>query len=196
MNIQHFRLPSGARKERARKRPWHIVKAPPRPYAELRTASAFSFLDGASLPEDLIHTAAQKDIPAMALIDTNGVYGAPRFYGAAKKTGVRAIVGAEVVVDNDVRVKGLTLTRMDAARSNAREMRLTLLVESHDGYRNLCKLLTAGALGRPKGEARFTWDLIAQHAGGLHCITGGDEGPLVHALRKGGITEAETALHR
>ena len=116
----------------------------------MRAASAFSFLDGASLPEDLIHTAAQKDIPAMALIDTNGVYGAPRFYGAAKKTGVRAIVGAEVVVDNDTAVKGLTLTRMDAARSNAREMRHTLLVESHDGYRNLCKLLTAGALGRPK----------------------------------------------
>src|SRR5437764_4030943 len=116
-----------------------LVKAK-RPYAELRTASAFSFLDGASLPEDLIHTAAQKDIPAMALIDTNGVYGAPRFYGEAKKTGVRAIVGAEVVVDDNVAVKGLTLTRMDAARSNAREMRLTLLVESHDGYRNLCKL--------------------------------------------------------
>src|SRR3954462_3077278 len=101
-----------------------------RPYAELRAASAFSFLDGASLPEDLIYNAAQKDIPAMALIDTNGVYGAPRFYGAAKKAGVKAIVGAEVVIDNDAPVKGLKLTRMDAARSNAREARLTLLVEN------------------------------------------------------------------
>ncbi|HXH42055.1 MAG TPA: error-prone DNA polymerase [Thermoanaerobaculia bacterium] len=190
------RLAAGARKERARKRPWHIVRATLRPYAELRAASAFSFLDGASLPEDLIHIAAQKDIPAMALIDTNGVYGAPRFYGAAKKTGVRAIVGSEVVIDDDTPVKGLKLARMDAARSNAREMRLTLLVESHDGYRNLCKLLTAGALGRPKGEARFTWDLIARHAGGLHCITGGDEGPLAHALAKGGVAEAETMLHK
>ncbi|HEV7487437.1 MAG TPA: error-prone DNA polymerase [Thermoanaerobaculia bacterium] len=167
-----------------------------RPYAEMRAASAFSFLDGASLPEDLIFNAAQKDIPAMALIDTNGVYGAPRFYGAAKKAGVKAIVGAEVVIDNDAPIKGLKLTRMDAARSNAREARLTLLVESHDGYRNLCKLLTAGALNRPKGEARFTWDLIAQHAAGLHCITGGDEGPLAHALTKGGIVEAETLLHK
>jgi len=162
----------------------------------MRTASAFSFLDGASLPEDLIFNAAQKNIPAMALIDTNGVYGAPRFYGAAKKAGVKAIVGAEVVIDNDAPVKGLKLTRMDAARSNAREARLTLLVESHDGYRNLCKLLTAGALNRPKGEARFTWDLIAQHAAGLHCMTGGDEGPLAHALAKGGIVEAETLLHK
>jgi error-prone DNA polymerase len=162
----------------------------------MRAASAFSFLDGASLPEDLIFNAAQKDIPAMALIDTNGVYGAPRFYGAAKKAGVKAIVGAEVVIDNDAPIKGLKLTRMDAARSNAREARLTLLVENHDGYRNLCKLLTAGALNRPKGEARFTWDLIAQHAAGLHCITGGDEGPLAHALAKGGIVDAETLLHK
>src|SRR5712692_9607699 len=94
-----------------------------RPYAELRSASAFSFLDGASLPEDLIENAAGKDIPAMALIDTNGVYGAP------KKAGVRAIVGAEIVLGNEQQKPGLTLTRMDAARSNARETRLTLLVE-------------------------------------------------------------------
>ena len=54
-----------------------------RPYAELRTASAFSFLDSSALPEDLIAHAAMHDIPAMALIDTNGVYGAPRFFMAA-----------------------------------------------------------------------------------------------------------------
>src|SRR4051794_29221473 len=54
------------------------IKTPKRPYAELRSASAFSFLDSASLPEDLIYWAAQKDVPAMALLDTNGVYGAPR----------------------------------------------------------------------------------------------------------------------
>jgi DNA-directed DNA polymerase III (polc) len=170
-----------------------------RPYAELRSASAFSFLDGASLPEDLIDHAAQKDIPAMALIDTNGVYGAPRFYGAAKKAGVRAIVGAEIVLDvldKGTLNKGPTLTRMDAARSNARETRLTLLVENHTGYRNLCKLLTAGALDRPKAQARFSWDLIAQHAEGLHCITGGDEGPLAHALARGGVNEAEQSLHK
>ena len=197
-NFDSFPLthtPAGARKERARKRAWHLVTPTSRPYAELRAASAFSFLDGASLPEDLVDNAAQKDIPAMALIDTNGVYGAPRFYGAAKKAGIRAIVGAEVVLDNDVPVKGLNLTRMDAARSNARETRLTLLVENHTGYRNLCKLLTAGALDRPKAQARFTWDLIAQHADGLHCITGGDEGPLAHALAKGGINEAAQSLH-
>src|SRR5687768_9237544 len=70
-----------------------------RPYAELRAASAFSFLDSASLPEDLIYQAAEKDLPAMAVVDTNGVYGAPRFYTAAKKSGVRALVGSELVLE-------------------------------------------------------------------------------------------------
>ncbi|MEA2162298.1 MAG: error-prone polymerase [Thermoanaerobaculia bacterium] len=189
-------VPAGARKERVRKRAWPELKQKARPYAELRSASAFSFLDGASLPEDLIDLAAQKDIPAMALIDTNGVYGAPRFYGAAKKAGLRAIVGAEVVLDNEQSTPGLKLTRMDAARSNAREQRLTLLVESHTGYRNLCKLLTAGALDRPKAQARFSWDLIEKHAEGLHCITGGDEGPIAHALAKDGLNDAEKLLHK
>src|SRR5688500_393888 len=137
-------------------------KTPRRPYAELRAASAFSFLDSSSLPEDLIHTAAEKDLPAMALVDTNGVYGAPRFYGAAKKAGVRALVGAELV--------------MDVAPASAGDsFRVTLLVENRTGYRNLCKLITAGAAGREKGKARFSWDLVEQYAEGLHCLTRADD---------------------
>ncbi len=126
-----------------------------RPYAELRAASAFSFLDSASLPEDLMYQAAEHDLPAMALVDTNGVYGAPRFYGAAKKTGVRALVGSELVMETEARV--------------------TVLVENRTGYKNLCKLVTAGAAGREKGKARFTWDLIGQYAEGLHCLTRADD---------------------
>ena len=126
-----------------------------RPYAELRAASAFSFLDSASLPEDLISGAAQMDLPAMALVDTNGVYGAPRFYTAAKKAGIKALVGAELTLE---------------CGGHA-----TALVETRAGYQNLCKLITAGAMGKPKGEARFTWDLIEQYAEGLHCLTRDDD---------------------
>src|SRR5207248_610956 len=120
-----------------------------RPYAELRAASAFSFLDGATLPEDLIGTAVQRELPAMALVDRNGVYGAPRFYTAAKKCGIRALVGSELVLDGGNRV--------------------TVLVRNRKGYKNLCKLITAGAANRPKGDARFTLDLIEEYAEGLHC---------------------------
>jgi error-prone DNA polymerase len=125
-----------------------------RPYAELRAASSFSFLNGASLPEDLMHQAVQLDLPAMAIVDTNGLYGAPRFHSAAQKNGVRALIGSELRIDE--------------------KSTLTLLVENRAGYKNLCKLLTAGALKHPKGEARYTWDLIEQYASGLHCLTRAD----------------------
>jgi error-prone DNA polymerase len=123
-------------------------------YAELRASSAFSFLDGATLPEDLIYQAAERGVPAMALMDRNGVYGAPRFYMAAKKVGVKAIVGAQLPVG---------------------EGSLSLLVENRDGYKNLCKLITAGALGRLKGEPLYTWEMVEEFAGGLHCLTRADE---------------------
>ena len=128
---------------------------PKRPYAELRAASAFSFLDGASLPEDLVYTAAEQDVPAMALIDRNGVYGAPRFYGAAKKTGVKALVGSELTMEGGGRI--------------------SVLVGNRTGYKNLCKLITAGALDRPKGEPRYTWELVEEYAAGLHCLTRDDD---------------------
>src|SRR5512147_2248239 len=91
---------SGARKEKLRRR--DFARAPSREkapaYAELHAASAFSFLDGASLPEDLVEEAARREIPAVALVDRNGVYGAPRFYKAAKEAGIKALVGAEVTL--------------------------------------------------------------------------------------------------
>src|SRR5262245_51867250 len=75
-----------------------IRHAGSRPYAELRVASAFSFLDGSSLPEDLVEQAANLGLPAVALIDRNGVYGAPRFLKAAKAAGIKPLVGAEVAL--------------------------------------------------------------------------------------------------
>jgi error-prone DNA polymerase len=67
-------------------------------YIEFHARSAFSFLEGASLPEELISVCSELDIPAMALLDRNGVYGAPRFHMAAEKAGIRAHIGAEITV--------------------------------------------------------------------------------------------------
>src|SRR5207244_11528857 len=127
-------------------------------YVELRCRSAFSFLAGASLPEDLVERAAALGYDVLALADRGGVYGAPRFFQAARRAGLRALVGAEVAVAG----AGL----------------LWLLVESRHGYRNLCRPLTSGALGRAKGEALVTWAEVEEHAAGLHCLAGGAEGPL------------------
>ena len=67
-------------------------------YIELHAASAFSFLQGASLPETLVERAAALDYPALALLDADGVYGAPRFHKAAKQAGLKAIIGAELTI--------------------------------------------------------------------------------------------------
>ena len=93
----------GARKEQLRVRAFRHGAGgrSPVPYAELRCASAFSFLDGASLPEDLVERAAALDLPAVALVDRHGVYGAPRFWKAAKAAGIKALVGAEVPVEKE-----------------------------------------------------------------------------------------------
>src|SRR4029453_7840374 len=72
----------------------------PSTYVELPAASAFSFLDGASLPEALIDRAAALGYPALALLDRDGVYGAPRFHLAANRAGIKAIVGAELTVSS------------------------------------------------------------------------------------------------
>ena len=193
---------AGARKEKIRQREWRPAAArlAPRPYAELRTASAFSFLDGASLPEDLVEQAGRLGLPAVALVDTNGVYGAPRFYKAAQGAGVRALVGADVALDHPRPVakpdakKGRTRPGGDAA--DVEPARLTLLVESRTGYRNLCRLLTAAALGKKKGEAFVTRDQVAEHAAGLHVLSGGDEGPVARSLAREGAEAAQAELGR
>src|SRR5215470_9074584 len=130
-------------------------------YVELRCRSAFSFLRSASLPEDLVECAAALGYDALALGDRHGVYGAPRFFTAARRAGVRALVGAEVTV-------------ADAGT-------LWLLVEDRTGYTNLCCLLTVAAAGRAKGDALATWDQVEEHAPGLHCLAGGEDGPLTGA---------------
>jgi error-prone DNA polymerase len=182
-------------------------------YVELHAASAFSFLRGSSMPEDLMQQAAELGLPAVALTDVNGVYGAPRFYQEAKKAGVRALVGAEMVLDEREPVvpggpgrRGpLGLVPEPRPEKPAADEalpgsgpRVTVLVESRTGYKNLCKMLTAAALGRPKGEARVSWDLIAEHSAGLHCLTGGDEGPVARALADpaAGVDAARRILER
>ena len=120
-------------------------------YVELHARSAFSFLEGACVPEDLAGACASLNMPAMALLDRNGVYGAPRFHMAAKKAGVRAHIGSEITCTN-----GHTYP---------------LLAASREGYRNLCRLVTRMKLRAPKGEGAATLDELAEFSRGLICLT-------------------------
>ena len=158
-------------------------------YIELHAASAFSFLEGASLPEDLIQRAAELNMPAMALLDRNGVYGAARFHTLARKHGVRAHVGAEISVSSLGRrlMPPAWLPHQHAPEP----ARLPLLCASRAGYQNLCQLITRFKMRETtKCEGAATLEDLEQYSSGLVCLTGGDEGPVAAALMRGGEQEA------
>jgi len=132
-------------------------------YIELHASSAFSFLDGASLPEELIGAAAEYSMPAMALLDRDGLYGSPRFHLAAKKAGIRPHIGAEVTSNTGIRYP--------------------LLAETREGYQNLCRLMTRMKLRAPKGKGTITEEELIPFSRGVICLTGGAHGPLTNAIQ-------------
>jgi error-prone DNA polymerase len=212
-------------------------------YVELHARSAFSFLEGSTLPEDLISVCASKGMPAIALLDRDGLYGSPRFYLAANKIGLRAHIGAEMSCaafslqrnsspqshrDTEKTCKTKKLhdtfeqtnnplndchpersegpavpprtpplsTNLQSEIKNLKspDFRLPLLVASRTGYQNLCQLITRMKLRAPQKETGAVFeDELVQYANGLICLTGGDEGPLAAALKKGGPAEARRA---
>src|SRR5213592_2149392 len=125
-------------------------------YVELYACSAFSFLRGGSFPEQLAEVAAELKMPAMALLDRNGVYGAQRFSVAAREHGVRPIIGCELSMEDG--------------------SILPVLVANRTGYKNLCELLTQAHLRSEKGECAVGWDELAQFAKGLVVLLWSTEG--------------------
>jgi len=158
-------------------------------YAELHARSAFSFLEGASLPELLMSRCAQLNMPAMALLDRNGLYGAPRFHIAAQRAGMRAHIGAEIAVrDAGERMRP---PQWLPHQIPAEPVRFALLAETQAGYQNLCRLITRYKLREAqKAEGAALLADVAEFAEGLVCLTGGNEGPLAAALTRGGYDEA------
>src|SRR5579862_34526 len=119
-------------------------------YVELHARSAFSFLEGSSVPEELIARAAELDFPALAILDTDNISGAARFHMAAKKAGIHAHIGAEVTCTDG--------------------FRYPLLAENRKGYQNLCRLITRMKMRAPKGEGAAAPEEFAEFADGLVCL--------------------------
>src|SRR5436190_9008488 len=166
-------------------------------YIELHARSAFSFLECSSLPESLIARCRELNMPAMALLDRDGVYGAPRFHMAAKKAGMRAHIGAEVscdIPDLGFQIANLKSSRLGNLKSSICNFRLPLLARSRAGYQTLCRLITRMKLRAKKEEGAVFEAELQSHAEGLICLTGGDDGLLAHALKNGGIEEARRSV--
>ena len=208
--------------DRAKEQPVRLTSAsrsranPANDYVELHARSTFSFLRGGSSPEDLARAASERELPALALLDRDGVYGAPRFYTNTQENdfAVRPRVGAEITMEDGSVVP--------------------LLVASRTGYQNLCQLITeAKFTERPSHAARLTkggtnhpttardpcsheqgynehipgprdrkrpcfatWSELSRFSDGLIALTGDEGGPVRHAWRTAGPAAANTALEK
>ncbi len=213
-------------------------------FIELHARSAFSFLEGASVPEELAEVCAAYQMPAMALLDRDGVYGAPRFHLAMKKLNLKAHIGAEITsllpsyakdssgakaLCSDAFFTGLkpgastcsspgiyTGASTFACIPTPATPRVPLLCASREGYQNLCRLVTRMKLRAPKypavlprrAKAELDDELVlgsqavaslgdlSEFAAGLICLTGGDEGPLAHALATGSMEAGRSTLEQ
>ena len=156
------------------------------PYAELHAHSAFSFLDGASTPEELVEEAARLGLRGVALTDHDGLYGVVRFAEAAGELGMRTVFGAE-------------LSLGDTPRTQAPDPpgpHLLVLARGPEGYRRLSRQLAAAHLaGGEKGKPRYDYDCLTEAAGGhWHILTGCRKGHVRQALSTGGPEAAAAAL--
>jgi len=146
-------------------------------YIELHAHSAFSFLDGASSPEALVHRAVQLGYPALALTDHNGLYGSMAFAQVAKHEGLQPITGAEV-------------TLLDGTH-------VTVLAETPRGYANLCRLITETHLGREdRRDPRLAFESLVARQEGVIILSGCRAGLLSTVLRRDGLTAARRLAAR
>ena len=157
------------------------------PYAELHCHSNFSFLDGASHPEELVEQAARLGLDALALTDHDGMYGVVRFAEAAAELGVRTVFGAEL---------SLGLTAPQNGVADPEGSHLLLLARDPDGYRGLCRTIsTAQLAGKEKGRPVYDLEeVVADTAGHVLVLTGCRKGAVRQALGRGGRAAAAVAL--
>jgi len=124
-------------------------------YIPLWCKSNFSFLEGASHPDELVDEAFRQGLPALALTDRDGVYGVVRAHVKAREVGLKLIIGSEISIDDG--------------------SMMVLLAEDRGGYANLCRLITKGRRRSEKGESAVGWDEVCAHAAGLIALWGGME---------------------
>ena len=154
------------------------------PFVHLHVHSEYSILDGACRIPELAKRAAELEMPAVSLTDHGSLAGAVDLYTAARKEGVKPVIGCEVYVADDrhAQQKGYA--------------HLTLLAETNEGYANLIKLSSLGYLEGYYYKPRVDWELLEQHASGLVALSGCLSGRVCRALEEGRAADAEAELER
>src|SRR6266496_4740626 len=136
------------------------MSSTPSSFVHLSVRSYFSSKDGAFSPEDLARRAAELGMPAVALTDRDGLYGAPRFVAACRHYGVRPILGATLTV-----------------RTVGGDRRVTLLARDAAGYGNLCRVITVAQMSGERGDPALTTGQVCERAEGLICLLGPESEP-------------------
>ena len=157
-------------------------------YAELHCHSAFSLLDGAAQPEQLLARAVQLGMPALALTDRDDLGGVVRFSTAATTLGVNAIIGAELSLEV-IGAPAATGTGMRTARPPDLT-HIVLLALNREGYGNLSTLITRARMDHPRGHPRVSLDTLAQHTTGLFALTGSLRGWIPRLVARGDTNAA------
>src|SRR6266540_868178 len=179
------------------------------PYAELHCHSNFSFLDGASHPEELVEEAARLGLEALALTDHEGVYGVVRFAEAAKAAGLPTVFGAELSIGSPggrkaplpTPPKGATATaavaRPRVGTADPAGEHLVVLARDPDGYARLCRAISAAQMAGAKGAPRHDLGRLAElHGGHWLVLTGYRKGAVPRALERHGPAAAAAQLGR
>src|ERR1700736_3411250 len=134
-------------------------------YAELHCHSNYSFLEGASHPDELLARARDLEMPALAITDRNGLYGAVKFFGAAERAGIKPIIGTVLTIDDG------TTPPKDRVDYDRWGERLLLLAEDKVGYSNLCRLISMAQMPNVKLMARLPAEDLVGHSGNLIALT-------------------------
>ncbi|NQU57347.1 MAG: DNA polymerase III subunit alpha [Rhodospirillales bacterium] len=166
------------------------------PYADfvhLRVHTAYSLSEGAIRINELVKTCQKLRMPAVAITDTNNLFGGLEFSAACVGAGVQPIIGCQLAVARDSKADGPGQAVMDA------DDPIVLLVQNDAGYRNLLKLLGLAYLGQGDGEDKpdqpqVTLAQLNTYGGGLIALSGGPEGPVGHLLAEGQDDAAEVVL--
>src|SRR5712692_4923861 len=145
-------------------------------WVELHAHSNSSFLDGASEVGDLADAAVEAGLDALALTDTNGLYGVVRFANAAKDRGLKALFGAELHLQGAGHI--------------------VVIARDRQGWTSLCRIISAAQLAGEKTKPKATFDLLAENAAGLFALTGCAHGAVPRAVRAGDLDGAREALAR
>jgi len=154
------------------------------PFVHLHVHSEYSILDGACRIPELAARAAELEMPAVGLTDHGSLAGTINLFTAAKKEGVKPIIGCEVYVADDRRAQQKGYAH------------LTLLAETTEGYGNLIRLSSLGYLEGYYYKPRVDWELLEQHASGIVALSGCLSGRVCKALEEGRAADAEGELDR